>query len=112
VEQPEPGQAEERETDFTLVEGPQLALRKYKNWLGLSESDPHWLIADYAVFGAEPTLVDPRTAAEPPTLPRLPSDVPPVGLEEKLRTLKRLREEGLISEQEYIEKKRALLKDF
>jgi hypothetical protein len=112
VEQPEPGQTGKRETDFTLVEGPHLAHRKYKNWLGLSESDPHWLIADYAVLAAEPLPVDPRAAAELPAPPQPPSDVPPVGLEEKLRTLKRLREEGLISEQEYIEKKRALLKDF
>jgi predicted patatin/cPLA2 family phospholipase len=36
----------------------------------------------------------------------------PQGLEEKLTTLKRLREQGLITEEEYQEKKKELLKEF
>lgn len=104
---------EKKETAFALVEGPQLVHRRYKNWVGISESDPRWLIADYAVLAAETLRSGGGAAVEAPTLPPPPLNPSPEGgLEEKLRTLKHLRDEGLISEQEYIDKKRALLKGF
>jgi hypothetical protein len=113
---------EKKELEFTLLEGPYQAHRKYKNWLGFTESDSRWLLIDYSALAASSSesssVEQPAPSAVPPPSP-LPSSPPPPsppvlegGLEEKLRTLKHLREEGLISEQEYIDKKRALLKDF
>ncbi|HET6370316.1 MAG TPA: SHOCT domain-containing protein [Nitrospiria bacterium] len=115
--------AEKKELEFELLEGPHQVHRKYRNWIGFTESDSRWLLIDYSALGSasskEPSSVEQSESSVPPPSPPLPSSPSPSSppaldgsLEEKLRTLKRLREEGLISEQEYIEKKRALLKDF
>ena len=49
--------------------------------------------------------------ASHPEQPTQTPDIPP-GLEEKLNTLKRLRDQGLITEEDYQEKKKELLKEF
>lgn len=90
-------ESEKRRYFFELLEGKQMAHRSYKNVLGLSGSDLHWLVIDYADFpdpAAEPMLSTPGT------------------LEERLRTLKHLRDENLITEEEYRDKKKSLLKSF
>jgi hypothetical protein len=112
--------AEKKELDFALLEGPHQVHRTYRNWLGFTESDSRWLLIDYYALAAsspkEASKVEPTAPVIPsPSLSPPSTSPPPVlegGLEEKLKTLKHLREEGLISEEEYIEKKRALLKDF
>ncbi len=90
---------------FALSEADYMVHRRFKNVIGLSGSDPHWLIIDYAALSS------------PPPSPPSPSEVSPVlsetkALEEKLRALKRLRKEDLITEEEYLEKKRSILKSF
>ncbi len=94
-------QSEKGRYAFELVEGKKMAYRSYKNVLGLPGSDRHWLVIDYADF----------PNPESPTTVRSPA-LPPATLEERLRTLKRFRDEDLITEEEYREKKQSLLKDF
>ncbi len=88
---------------FSLHEGQKMTHRSYKNVLGLSGSDPHWLVIDYTHFPAPGT--ETQVGSESPTLE------PKKSLEERLRTLKHLKEEGLITEEEYNQKKQSLLKD-
>ena len=72
-----------------------------------------WLVIDYNQL-----LQSPGPAPEEKTQKfELPLSHPPAArtdpsLEERLRTLKQWREEGLISEEEYSEKKQELLKEF
>jgi len=80
---------------FSLLEKKGMTHRAYKGMLGLSGTDSHWLVIDYA------HVDEPKKRATPPT-----------SLEERLRVLKRLREEGLITEKEYIDKKQSILRDF
>ncbi|MEC4677476.1 MAG: SHOCT domain-containing protein [Nitrospirota bacterium] len=95
-------QSEKGRYAFELLEGKQMAYRRYKNVLGLPGSDSHWLIIDYTDF-PDPALQSPGTAS---------SQDSAMTLEKRLRTLKHLRTEGLITEEEYSEKKQSLLKDF
>ncbi len=95
-------QSEKGRYAFELLEGKQMAYRSYKNVLGLPGSDLHWLVIDYADF-PDPALQVPEPANIAPTAKTL---------EERLRTLKHLRDERLITEEEYREKKQSLLKDF
>lgn len=92
--------SEEGKYAFALSEGKQMAHRTYKNMFGLPGSEPHWLVIDYADFQNQ--------TAEPGTAPVSTTGA----LEERLRTLKHLRDEGLITEEDYAEKKKTLLKDF
>lgn len=96
-------QTEKGKYAFSLSEGKNMTHRAYENVLGFSGSDPQWLVIDYAGF-PKPDA-EARTASEPKS--------PESGksLEERLRALKHLREEGLITEEEYREKKQSLLKD-
>ncbi|HEX9759189.1 MAG TPA: SHOCT domain-containing protein [Nitrospiria bacterium] len=72
-----------------------------------------WLAIDYTQLLQSPS---PAQEEKTPkvhlnlTLPSAPKGEP--SLEERLRTLKQWREEGLISEEEYSEKKQDLLKEF
>ena len=59
-----------------------------------------WLLIDYKALLSS----SPEQETKTPEMPQ--------GLEEKLTTLKRLREQGLITEEEYQEKKKELLKEF
>jgi hypothetical protein len=78
-----------------------------------------WVAIDYQkILSAQP-VVEPQAAPETPepslqTSPQVPSGEPvPVSpFEDKLRVLKRLREQGLITEEEYQAKKQELLKSF
>jgi len=92
-------QSEKGRYAFELVEGKKMAYRSYKNVLGLPGADLHWLVIDYADF-PDPAVRPIEEAETPETL------------EERLRALKRFRDEGLITEEEYREKKQSLLKDF
>lgn len=67
------------------------------------------LIINYnALLAAKPTLPTPPSAATAPAV----EDRPEISLEEKLITLKTLKERGLITEGEYQEKKKQLLDKF
>ncbi len=85
---------------FVLSQNKQMRHRQFKNVFGLEGTDDHWLVIDLA------DLPDPQAEAS------APSPESPLTIEEKLSTLKRLKEQGLISEQDYIEKKQALLQAF
>ncbi len=84
---------------FVLLENKQMAHRTFKNIFGFEGSNPRWLVVDYLGF----TPVSKKSHPLSDLTERL---------EEKLRTLKRLKEEGLISDDEYTEKKRSLLMEF
>ncbi len=83
---------------FSLAEARGMAHRSYKNMLGLEGSDPRWLVIDYTNFPL------PGTETSDPL-----KQHPEKSLEERLRTLKHLRDEGLITEVEYTQKKQSLL---
>ncbi len=95
-------QSEKGRYAFELLEGKKMTYRSYKNVLGLPGADRHWLIIDYADF-PDPAVQMPET---------MNSQLRATTLEERLRTLKHLRDEGLITDAEYSEKKQSLLKDF
>ncbi len=75
-----------------------------------------WLAMDYQKIMSSQPAAEPQAASGPSlqTSPQTPSSEPnPASpLEEKLRVLKRLREQGLISEEEYQTKKKELLETF
>lgn len=90
---------------FALYETEHMTHRRFKNVLGLSGSDPHWLVIDHAALTSpSPDRIPPSTASQTP----LSTDV----LAEKLRALKGLREENLITEEEYQDKKKSILEEF
>ena len=89
---------------FILSEGDHMAHRSFKNVIGLSGSDSHWLVIDYAAFSS------PSRESAPASLPLPKKNESEV--EERLRTLKHLWKEGLISDEDYIEKKKTILKAF
>jgi hypothetical protein len=75
-----------------------------------------WLEMDYQKILSPQQTSEPQATPEPSlqTSPQTPSTEPSPAspLEEKLRVLKRLREQGLISEEEYQTKKKELLATF
>jgi len=75
-----------------------------------------WLAMDYQkMLSSEPAAESQATSGSPfQTSPQTPSSEPnsALPLEEKLRVLKRLQEQGLISEEEYQAKKKELLETF
>jgi hypothetical protein len=75
-----------------------------------------WLVIDYQAMQSSQPTAEPPSASGPSlqTSPQNPSSEPKSAspLEEKLRLLKRLREQGLISEEEYQAKKKELLQEF
>lgn len=90
---------------FAVSEADHMTHRRFRNVIGLTGSDPHWLVIDYAALSfPSPNPPSPSKVSPPPLSKK--------ALEEKLRTLKRLRKEDLITEEEYLEKKRSILKNF
>jgi len=77
---------------------------------------PDWVILPAAALAPatrpEPVPAGPvpAPAAAAPPVPRAPSQSP--GVEERLRDLKRFREQGLITEEEYAQRKQELLDQF
>jgi len=97
--------SEKQRYGFALSEGDHMTHRRFKNLFGIWGSDPHWLVIDYAAL----SFPSPKPSfSSEGLLPPLPTKT----LEEKLRTLKDLREKDLITEKEYLEKKKSLLKNF
>jgi len=92
-----------------LTPGPYQELRQIEG----KKLKERWLVIDYNQL-----LQSPGPAPEEKTQKfELPLSHPPAkstdpSLEERLRILKQWREEGLISEEEYSEKKQELLKKF
>ncbi len=86
---------------FTLFEDELRRHRRYKNSFGFDSTDEHWLVIDYQGIAAAALL---------PPAPVF--TIPTKTLEERLRTLRRFKEEGLITEEEYRKKKASLLKEF
>lgn len=64
-----------------------------------------WLSIDYVSF-----LNPPASPAMEPSKAEPPPAVPPLTLEEKLKTLKKLHDDGLITDEEYDEKRKEVLK--
>ncbi len=89
--------------DFYIAPGLFQMLREEKEAPGGREwvSPKRWLSIDYASVLNPPA----QTAAPAP-------DAPPLTLEEKLKTLNKLKEDGLITDEEYNEKRKELLKSF
>lgn len=74
-----------------------------------------WLVIDYASFLNAPpeSAAAPQVAPSPEPGKTEPTPAPPpMTLEEKLKTLSDLKEKGLITEEEYNQKKQELLKSF
>jgi hypothetical protein len=83
---------------------------------GAEARRPDWVVLPL-VAGVPTTAATPATAAplkvQPPSLPLpspQPSSPPPTSLEDRLRSLKRLLEQDLISREDYEKKKQELLK--
>ena len=109
--------------NFFIAPGPFQSLVEGDKAPGGQESlfPQRWLSIDYASLLNAPATPPPSTvepsAAAPSTEPAKaePAPVqpaPPSTLEEKLKTLNKLKEEGLITDEEYNEKKKELLKSF
>jgi hypothetical protein len=98
-------------TGFRLSAGPfqQLAdLDRLPVWEEHLGQD-HWVMLDYQALLSQP--ID--TASEPiPVKEPAPEEKPEDTLKEKLRTLKELRDENLITEQEYEKKRAEFLEQF
>ena len=98
--------------DFYIAPGPFQTLQEEKEAPGGREwvSPQRWLGIDYTSLLNPPAQPDaPET--EPEKAEPGPA-APPMNLEEKLKTLNKLKEKGLITEEEYNEKKKELLKTF
>jgi hypothetical protein len=82
------------------------------------ELPKNWVVMDYREILAsqpvqpEPSLQSPAMQSNPPGPALSVEPAPASPIEEKLRVLKRLREEGLITEEEYQIKRKELLKEF
>ena len=105
--------------EFYIVPGPFQSIvdEQSKAPGGLETVYPkRWIIIDYASLLNPPPQTAAPQAAPPTTEP--PKGEPslivpmPLTLEDKLKTLNKLKEEGLITDEEYNEKKKELLKSF
>lgn len=103
-----------KDQDFYLTAGPfQTLVEEESKAPGGQENvfPKRWLSIDYASL-----LNPPPQTASPPTEPGKVEPAPvaplPFTLEDKLKTLNKLKEEGLITDEEYNEKKKELLKEF
>jgi len=101
--------ADKSKFTFALMKGDHIRQRHFKGVLGLEQTDPHWLMIDYAAFSSAMINNSSSSLSLPESRK---SNLKQPSLEEKLRTLKHLWEEKLISEEEYIEKRKAVLEDF
>lgn len=98
---------------YKIVAGASQGLRQGKGVSGLLESDPPELLIDYTSLlqvspGPSAPVVVPPPEKDRPAERGLPEK----SLEERLRLLKRLKEQGLITEEEYREKKKQELDRF
>jgi Short C-terminal domain len=105
------------EQDFFAVPGRFQSLIDERKAPGGNEMvfPRRWLVIDYASFLSAPPESAAPPSAEPLTEPGNTEPAPaapPMTLEEKLKTLKDLQEKGLITEEEYNQKKQELLKSF
>jgi Short C-terminal domain len=94
---------------YEIVPGPAQSLGSQKGFVGLLSAETPELLIDYKAQ-LEATPVPPSVLS-----PSKPLDVPAPALsiesslEERLRALKKLRDQGLITEDEYRDKKKQLL---
>jgi hypothetical protein len=108
-----------KDQDFYITPGPfQTLVEEESKAPGGQENvfPKRWLIIDYtSVLNPPPQTAAPQVAP-PPTEPGKVEPAPiaplPFTLEDKLKTLNKLKEEGLITDEEYNEKKKELLKSF
>jgi len=100
-------------SSYQIVPGPNQTLGREKGLAGLLSTDAPELLIDYkALLEMKPS---PPAILSPVGSPIVaPSPAPRVepSLEERLRVLKKLREQGLITEDEYRDKKKQLLDRF
>ena len=98
---------------YEIVPGPNYTLGRAKGLAGLLSADAPDLLIDYkALLETKPI---PPAALSPVGSPiAVPAPAPRVepSIEERLRVLKKLRDQGLITEDEYRDKKKQLLDRF
>jgi hypothetical protein len=95
--------------DFFIAPGPFQTLQDGKEAPGGREfvSPKRWLRIDYV------SLLNPPAPIPAPALQTEPAPAAPSSTtEEKLKTLKKLHEDGLITDEEYNEKRKEILKSF
>jgi hypothetical protein len=95
---------------YEILPGPNQKLERGQTLGGMLSADAPELIIDYKPLLATPPA--PPSWLSPESAPKgSPSATPPASasIEEKLRALKNLRDQGLISEDEYRDKKKQLL---
>ncbi|MBI3611041.1 MAG: SHOCT domain-containing protein [Nitrospirae bacterium] len=101
---------------FYILPGRFQAVEDQKKAPGGREPvfEKRWLSIDYAsLLNAPPQAAAPASSSPSEPLRAEPAPAAPsITLEEKLKTLNRLKEEGLITEEEYNEKRKELLKSF
>jgi hypothetical protein len=104
--------------DFYINPGPFQSLVEESKAPGGQENvfPKRWLSIDYAsLLNPPPQSAAPQTVPQPTEPGKVePAPVAPLPftLEDKLKTLNKLKEEGLITDEEYNEKKKELLKSF
>ncbi len=95
---------------YALVPGKRQMLEEKRGLLGrILKSEVQVLSIDYKSALTDKTAVPLKPPAAPEEAPA-PTAVLPV--EERLRTLQRLKDDGLVTEEEYREKRKEILKDF
>ena len=100
-------------SSYQIVPGPNQTLGREKGLAGLLSTDAPELLIDYKALlemkPSPPAILSPvgSPTVIPPPAPRVEPS-----LEERLRVLKKLREQGLITEDEYRDKKKQLLDRF
>ena len=98
---------------YQIVPGPGQSLGREKGLAGLLSTDAPELLIDYKALlemkPSPPAILSP--VGSPLDIPAPAPRVEP-SLEERLRVLKKLREQGLITEDEYRDKKKQLLDRF
>ena len=98
---------------YQIVPGPNQTFGQGKGLVGLLSTDAPDLLIDYKALlemkPSPPAILSPvgSPIVAPPPAPRIEPS-----LEERLRVLKKLREQGLITEDEYRDKKKQLLDPF
>ena len=95
---------------YDIVPGPDQTLAREKGLVGLLSAEAPELLIDYKTLLAAKPLPSPALA---PAGARKDVPAPPTpnepSLEERLRVLKKLRDQGLITDEEYRQKKKQLL---
>jgi Short C-terminal domain len=95
---------------YDIVVGPYQTLGREKGLVGLLSAEAPELLIDYKMLlDAQPT--PPAPARSPISAPALAAPLDP-SLEERLRMLKKLHDQDLITDEEYREKKKRLLDRF